>query len=73
MKIIEFILIFIAKSRIKKAWRQILLGAGIVWLIIKAIEWYYINPWYIWGPIIGIIILSIIIIRLCVKAYNDGF
>lgn len=75
-KIIEIILVIctvVAVYKIKKAWKQILLAAGIIELIIKAIELYNKNPWYIWGPIIGIIILLFLFIWFCVKAYNDGF
>ena len=73
IKIFLYICTIIAIIRIKKAWKQICTGAGIILLIIKAIELYNINPWYIWGPIAGIIILLILFIWFCVKAYNDGF
>ena len=73
IEIILFVCTIIATIRIKKAWRQICTGAGIIWLIIKTIELYYINPWLIWIPIIIIVILAIILIKIIAKAYNDGF
>lgn len=69
-KIIEWILDQIAKWKINGVFEELQDGGTVIKVIIKIVDLWFINPWYIIGPLIGITILILAIAIIGARIYN---